>query len=223
MKYPIVLLALCSAFPLASQAALITSNSVSSPVVITFDQFSGTGYNFTFGPVQVGGLVGMDVIFTSSNDAVLGQGSYGLASNGNWFYGATSNGAYVGLDTNTGYVRFMFNGFTVQSVSAFLNYVPDSGYWPMYIDALDSSGNVLESYEINSSAPISTPGGSDQGAYRGITRGTADIGGFQARNAYVVLDNLTLGGAVVSEIPEPGTLGLAAFGLLLLPLLRRRN
>lgn len=71
----------------------------------------------------------------------------------------------------------LVNRIPVHSVGAFMNYAPDPRYGPTYIDALDSSGNILESYELNSSAPISTPYGVDAGASRGITRSTADIRG----------------------------------------------
>lgn len=71
----------------------------------------------------------------------------------------------------------LVNRIPVHSVGAFMNYAPDPRHGPTYIDALDSSGNILESYEINSSAPISTSYEVDAGAFRGITRGTADIGG----------------------------------------------
>jgi hypothetical protein len=200
-------------------AALVTDASALAPPtkVITFEQFAGLGYNFTAGPVDVGGLVGETVIFTMSNPAasnsglgaVLGSGGYGLLGNGFWDDPKT----YAGLDApNSAYMEFAFAN-PVSGVGGFINYATDFG--SMIIEVLDASDNVLESYDLTVDAPISTPGGYNDGAFRGIVRGTADIAKFRLYNSYVVIDDLTFTSGV---IPEPSTVVLAGIGIGLLGL-----
>ena len=55
-----------------------------------------------------------------------------------------------------------------------MNY-PVSGFLPQTMSAFDSSGTLLEVFDIGASDPISTPGGLDAGGFRGIQRGAADI------------------------------------------------
>jgi hypothetical protein len=209
--------------PTTGHAALITVNNIGNPVVIGFDDFD-TGYTSGAGPLQVGNPVGLDVVMTSTyTGTVIGYGSYGLNANGDWQRGANPVvGGLVGLNTDTGSILFTFNGFTVSAVGGFMNYA-DSNYPDVIIEALDSGLNVLESYNITQLAPISTPGGLDQGAFRGISRATSDIAAFRVSNAYVVLDDLTLGEATGTVIPEPGTWALSFAALAALTLLRRRR
>ena len=47
---------------------------------------------------------------------------------------------------------------------------PVSGFLPQTMSAFDSSGTLLEVFDIGANDPISTPGG-----LRGIQRGAADI------------------------------------------------
>lgn len=209
--------------PAAGFGGLITVNNIGNPVVIGFDDFD-VPYIFSAGPHQVGNLVGLDVVLTSTDSStVIGYGSYGLNGNGEWQRGANPVlGGLVGLNTDSGSFLFTFNGFTVSAVGGFINYA-DLNYSDVIIDALDSGFNVLESYNITQLAPISTPGGTDQGAFRGIARATADIAAFRVSNAYVVLDDLTLGDATGTVIPEPGTWALSVSALAALALLRRRR
>jgi hypothetical protein len=202
--------------PAIARADLIRGVTGASATVIDFDEFAGIGYNFTFGPVQIGDSVGKDVVFTanpfgrgiSGSGSVLGSGNYGLGPNGEW----GDNQTYSGLDSNGGWMTYTFNSGPVASVGGFLNYAPGTGT-EVTIEALDAAGHTLESYLLGQVAPILTPGGLNAGAFRGISRASADIAAFRVSNQFVVLDNLTFSAA---PVPEPSTLVLLASGALAL-------
>jgi hypothetical protein len=204
-----------------AQATFVTSAAAfGSPTqIIDFSQFSGPS-SFGPGPVQVGGLVGANVVWSSSNSttqggAVIGDSLYNIIPNGSWNSGRVG---FVGLNVTTGTMLLKFNGPPVGEVGAFLNYSAGSGP-DVIISALASDGSVLESYDVNTLAPISTPGMLNAGAFRGITRPTADIFGFQVANSAVVLDNLTFG----ASSPEPSSVMLFSVGLLALASAYRRG
>jgi hypothetical protein len=185
----------------AASAELITSAAdVDSPAVIDFSQFIGNGYNFTNGPTHVGALVGLDVVFTSTNpntpfQSVLGEGRYTLGDNGEWEHGPGGN-AYAGLDFHVGSITFSLNGLLVSAIGGFINYLPqDAVSNPVTIEVLGADHTtVLETYVLSGGPfEIVTPGGFEAGAFRGIRRATADIGALRLSNAYVVLDDLALG------------------------------
>lgn len=192
-------------------ATLVTSAaSLGSPTeVVDFSQFTGPS-SFGPGPVQVGGLIGEDIVWSSSNSTVqggatIGDSLYNIIPNGSWNSGRVG---FVGLNAPTGTMLLEF-AQPVSAVGALLNY--SAGLGPdVIISALASDGSVLESYDINTLAPISTPGMLNVGGFRGIVRSTADIYGFQVANSAVVLDDLTIGPAV----PEPRSVMLMSVGLL---------
>lgn len=198
-----------------SQATLITSSAtIDSQVIVDFSEFSG-GWIYTSGPVQIGNPVNLDVTWESTfSSSVIGNGNYGLGDNGSW--DSPRNG-YVGLNTRSGDMTILFNDGLVSAVGGFLNYAP--GHGTMSISALDASLAILESY----SPSISTPGGLNEGAFYGISRGDADIYGFRISNAYVVMDDLTFGGSGGDPIPEPCTMLLLGTGLVGLAGIGRRR
>ena len=198
------------AIPAMSSAGLITVSTTGT--VENFSSRSGIGYGFTAGPVTLPS----GVVFTAGTagtnsgiGGVLGTGDYGLGSNGWW------NTYFAGVDGPTNWMIFEFPT-AVSAISAFMNYYPGLGGNPT-IEALDASFAVLEGYDLSLLAPISTPGGSNAGAWRGIVRGTSDIKAFRVTNGYAVVDDLTFGG-VPSRVPEPGSsllllgMGLAGLG-----------
>ena len=185
------------------QAALVTSSP--GGTVIDFSQFGV--FSFTPGPVQVGGLVGADVKWSSTYAlSVIGNGGYGLSSNGFWDSGR--NG-YVGLNSPSGSMSFTFAN-PVSFVGAFMNYAPGNG--TPIISIYDSANNLIETANLSILAPISTLGAQNAGAFRGFTIGSASIARFELSGGFDVADDLTFS---FSAVPEPST--CVAGALLLLP------
>lgn len=182
--------------------------------VVDFSQFTGP-FIFTSGPVQIGGKVGEKIFWsTTSPFSVIGDGDslsvpYDLSPNGFWDDGRVG---FTGLDVAFGTMTYTFNDGPVSAVGGFLNYAPDV-MGDVIIAALDSSGNILASYDISRLAPISTPGQVDAGAFRGIVLPNADITAFQVSNCYVVLDDLTFS-RTLSIVPEPSVFVLFAASAL---------
>ena len=173
------------------QAGLVTSVSEfpegAGTTVIDFSEFSGP-FLFTAGPVQIGDPAARDIEwFSTASNSVIGNGSYGLSTNGSWTSGR--NG-YTGLNTSSGSMTFRFNDSPVAGVGGFMNYAPGTAATAI-IEALDQAGEILESYDLIALAPISTPGGVDAGAFRGIVRAQADIYALRVSNAFDVLDDFT--------------------------------
>src|SRR5438270_13690325 len=81
---------------------LTTSNAGYTGPGLDLSAYANGSYNFTFGPETVGGYT-----FTaapggggnSGNGSVVGQGSYGLISNGSF----GGDAVYIGVDSATGY------------------------------------------------------------------------------------------------------------------------
>jgi hypothetical protein len=192
-----------------ARATFVTDSSgFSSPQVIDFSQ-SGS-FTFTPGPVLIGSPVGQNITWSSTDGyAVIGNGGYGLGSNGIWDSGR--NG-YTGLNASVGDMTFSFNSGPVSAVGGFINYAPGVGP-DLIITALAADGSVLESYDINQLAPISTPGQYDAGAFRGIIRPTADIAAFRVSNEVAVLDNLTFSQPAPNAVPAPSTLAMLGTAL----------
>jgi len=81
-----VVVLLCAFAIVASSradATLITTEAaLGTSTIVDFSQF-GPGFTFTDGPVQIGGLVGEDIQWSSTLDySVIGNGGYYLAENG---------------------------------------------------------------------------------------------------------------------------------------------
>lgn len=198
----------------APTQALLMMNSTQIPEeqkqVISFTEFVSSP-TLTQGPVEVGNSTPVSVQWTgvnTNNNAFIGNDPYqSLGNNGMW---NADNQGYTALNTANGSIRYTF-AEDVNSVGAFMNYLPDSGNH-VIVTAYDRSGQALESYDINNLAPISTFRGVNQGAFRGIQRTMSDIAMFEVSNSYVVLDHLSYG--LGSPTPEPGTLFMTFIGLV---------
>jgi hypothetical protein len=200
-----------------AQAALLTSSSsIVSPTIINFSNLST--YTPTKGPVQVGTPVGQDIVFTGTGFSGYSYNDYGLNNNGTWTSGR--NGYIFSSDNTGGSMTLTFKGGLVSAVGGLINYaiLSSNGIGSnATIEALSASGTVLESYNISSLAPISTPSQTNAGAFRGIQRSSADIAAFRLSNSFIVLDDLTFSPVTSSSaVPEPltilGAVTAAGFG-----------
>ena len=200
-------------WPHVASAELITSSAgIGGPSkTVNFSQFSAP-FVSTIGPVQIGGLVGESITWSSPLlTAGIGSGPYGLGGNGRWDASRT----FTASGDDTAVMLYSFLDGPVSAVGGFLNYGIEDGVFvaPVLIEALDINGNVLESYDLLTLAAILTPGGLNDGAFRGIVRPTNDIYGFQISGRGIVLDDLTFARVpVTATVPEPATLWLVGIG-----------
>ncbi len=205
-----LLLAILCAVGSASAALVTTSAGFSSPTTTTFSFPTATLH--VPGPFTVGG----GITVSGSPSMSVGGTSYSLGSNGSW----TSSFFWAGTDSNTSAMTFNLGGLFAQ-VGGFMNYSINSDSGPTAIlSALAADGvTVLESYDLRVLAPIITTG-SNAGAFRGISRATADIGFFRLQGSFLIEHDITTG---VAGLPEPTTLGSVGFALVALAAALRRR
>jgi hypothetical protein len=219
--------ALASAFVASTAQAALVSNAgaLGASFVIGFDTNPGSGYT---APVEVGGGSGYSVSFSTSG----GTGSLGVAPFGVWVLEpepGAGNGVWGpndktfaavdgGVDPVIASMTFTLNGFTAFGIGGFLNFDPSFTFGggsplPLYIEARDASGAVLDSAEL----PIFTPEGVNAGDFYGFLFNSPDIASFYIEGPYAVIDDLT-----IAPIPEPSTYAMLLAGLGLLGLWARR-
>jgi hypothetical protein len=219
-----VLSACMVSFALTGPAAanLITSEAAfsGSAQVIDFNGF-GPGFTTITGALPIGSASTGNITLSGTGETrVIGTGNFGLAENGLW---TDAKSGYVAAGGSTvsggGSLTFHFDE-PVKAVGGFMNYGLPPALPLFTIAALAGDGSVLESYDINLFAPINTPGGINEGAFRGIVRDKADIASFRLSGAGFVLDDLTF-----AAIPEPGTMFLVLLGAVNLvgAILRQRR
>jgi hypothetical protein len=145
-----------------------------------------------------------------------------LIDNGSW-----NNFAWVGGYCFSGGCTATIDlGGLYASVGGFMNYVASdgspSGPGDPVITALAADGvTVIESYDLATSASISTPGGLNAGAFRGISSSSSDIAYLELSGSYLIMHDITLNNTL-NSIPEPATFGLAGLVLAAIGLFRRK-
>lgn len=215
--------AVCAGSMLSAEAIPVTSQAaLGGPLtVIDFSQFN-SGYTFTNGPTQVGGLVGEDVVYTAiAPGAGFAGGPYVLGGNGNWsetFIPGRDGYAFLNIGGTS--MTFKFNSGPVRAVGGFMNYCAECDFANAMIEALGLGGVVLETFNVETDAPIVTPNATNDGAFRGIVRATADIFAFRVSADLAVLDDLSF--VRDGAVPEPATTALLGLGLLGAGVARRR-
>ncbi len=207
-----------AALPASAATTLLTSESGYAGPGLDLSAFANGQYNFTFGPINVD-----TYIFTaapggggnSGQGSVVGQGNYGLGGNGSF----GGDAIYIGVDSGSGYAQLVLSS-PVSQLGFFMNYLPGSTNPPV-IEALDVDGNPFASYDLSALAPISTPGGFNEFAFRGISSDATDIYGLRFGGSYILLTGTADGTPPPpSPIPEPGSF-FALGGLLSLGLVQR--
>lgn len=197
----------------AAHASLLTSDVGYTGPDLDLTGYDTGAYNFTFGPVTVG-----DFTFTASPGgsggypfggnsglgSVVGQGSYGLAGNGSF----GGDAVYIGVDSGTGFAQLL-GKIAYSQIGFFFNYAPGVGD-DATISTLDALGNVIDSFDLATDAPISTPGGFNQFAFRGISHTSADIYGLRFGGNYILAAGTATG--AIPGVPEPASWALMIVG-----------
>lgn len=147
----------------------------------TTSTFTGIGQNCTgAGNATVDGFA-----MESTGDWCYNHSAnFGFVDNGNW------NGLPLVGDTSGSALITVNLGGLYLSVGGFMNYATSGGepfLGTPIIEALDINGDVLESYNLAISAPISTPAFLRFGA------------------SFLAISSLTLDGDGGSTVPEPST------------------
>lgn len=211
MKKFVIALSLASATLLSSvaHAALVTNAAGLSSPQVTLTDFGLHNTNVSTFNALIPGSYNINMSYTGANGLYFDYNGWGLGSNG------SASGPSVGINQQ-GTLRFDFLGGPVAGVGFFMNYAPN--YGPVSLVAYDAGHNILEQYELNVDAPIST----NTFQFRGIQLGAANIASFEltsSGNPSPMFQSMSFTAAV----PEPETYAMLLAGLGLMGALARRR
>ncbi|MBT1074882.1 PEP-CTERM sorting domain-containing protein [Geobacter grbiciae] len=213
-------------FTTTAQAEFITSNNTMLGMPVIDFSTQPTVFN-AVGPIQLVNSYGLNIEVTSKANSGLytNFNGWGFMYNGNWGDGKTYISAFTSTTAADSMIIHFLDG-PVSGVGGFMNYAIGAG--DLWISALDSSLNVLETYDVTTLADIITPYSVNAGAFRGIQRTSADISYFVINGLAPGLDDLTFipkqdPNPDPDPVPEPSTLLLLGAGLGGLAIWRRRS
>lgn len=216
----VTLLALATALPVSASVVNIVPLNIDAHVV-TFSSYDLNTTTTTLVSdslstgIDVGTADAGEVVRLTSNDAEVGRILGALASNfdsnGTW----PTQGAYAGLNDNSGSLRFTFER-GMDFVGGLFNYrVPNDS--TTKLEVRDINGDAIETL-ILSSNPVGL------GQFLGFTSASAGIYSLTMSGNFIAVDNLTFGTARTgNDVPEPGVLSLALASLGLLAFTRKRT
>ncbi|MEP6764281.1 MAG: PEP-CTERM sorting domain-containing protein [Gemmatimonadaceae bacterium] len=208
-------------------ASLLTAGASVQAQTLLTTPFGGTQATNILGICPTGycqsapyaiGTNGFGVSFNGDAPYLVGiGGAWGLVGNGNW----TGAFGYAGTNDQLGDNLSNIFSFSapVTSVGAFMNYAPGQGGAPTLI-AYNLLNVMVASYDLSALAPINTPAGSDQGAFRGISY-AGGISKLELKGGFLV--NRDLFATRDSVVPEPATMTLLALGLAGMAVARRKK
>jgi len=165
---------------------------------------------------SIEGGIGLENLNTSENMYL----NYWDPDFDNWTLGDNGSWAATNGYSFAGGKEYQFNfAAPVAVAGGVMNYYVNPGFIlsGVMLEALDSNGDVLESYDIVDLAPISTPGGFNIGDYRGIARATNDIYALRIIGS----DRGPTIESITYAIPEPASALMICFGAALLTVFRK--
>ncbi|MDQ8159197.1 MAG: PEP-CTERM sorting domain-containing protein [Gemmatimonadota bacterium] len=220
MRKTLLVLAATAALSQAAGAQTLLTASFGGTQATQITNACPSSYCFGNGPTAIGAN-GYNVTYTAVEDVSFGQspllsgpgGRYDLAGNGIW------SGVAYAATNGTSSVWLTFSA-PVTAVGGIMNYCDGEcrAAGTAWLRGYDSSNNLIASYDLFSAAGgISTPNGTDQGAFRGIAY-AGGISAIEIQGGYVLTQDLE-----ATTVPEPSTIGLMGAGMLGLVALRRRQ
>jgi hypothetical protein len=185
------------------RANLLTTD----PGTGTTTTFTATGAHSSTSVVLLNGFT-----VTGTSQFWYGDFATGLGMNGSWGYccGSRVSFSWVSPESEGAESITIDLGGLFGFVGGFMNYEVSTvfAHSDATITALAADGTtVLDTYDLESEAPISTPNALNDGAFRGISVPTDDIRFFRLSGHYILTHTIEAG-SPASTAPEPGSCAL---------------